>query len=392
MIDDALDPRTVRELRVYADGVIRPIDAMSIAETAIAGGTRRRVSRSEPAGIRWPSALGRRWPALVLLGLLLLTALAAAFATVGSRLLAPAPAVLVATPSPTSLNAAAPTGRLAFVIRQGGVAMSDDIWVVNADGSGLAQLTNWGGPDSRPAWSPDGARIAFVVGDAAGQIWVMDADGSNKRQLTHNPFPVGRPTWSPDGSRIAFSEDPAMPAGVRLGGLYVMHADGSNQTEITTNVDDLNPAWSPSGDRIAFVSGGSIITVRPDGSGRAEYATVPGARSLSWSPDGSQIAAQVGDDNDGGIWLVKGGGTPAPTIEAGPLLPAGSQASLRARSPSWSGDGQWIAFAGDTGNTDPNSYPRTIADIYAVRVDGTGLVKVTTNAIKAAEPSWSWAP
>jgi Tol biopolymer transport system component len=381
MTDDTLGPRTVRELRAYADRGIRPIDAMAIAETAT-GGTRR-LSRSEPAGGRWPSAVGRRWPTLVLLGLLLLAALAAAFATVGSRL--PAPAVLLVSPSPTSLITAVPTGRLAFVTRQGG----DDIWVVNADGSGLAQLTSNPGPDSRPAWSPDGTRIAYVVGDAAGQIWVMNADGSNKRQLTHNPFPVGRPTWSPDGSRIAFSEDPAMS--VRLGGLYVMNADGSGQVEITTDVADLNPAWSPSGDRIAFVSGDSIYTVQPDGSGRAEYATVPGARSLSWSPDGSQIVAQVGDDNVG-IWLVKGGGTPTMAIEAGPLLPTGSQPSLRARSPSWSGDGQWIAFAGETEVTDPNSYFRNVADIYAVRVDGSGVVKVTTNAIKAAEPSWSWAP
>lgn len=46
MSDDALDPRTVKELRTYADGVIRPIDAMTIAETAIAGGRRIRVSRT----------------------------------------------------------------------------------------------------------------------------------------------------------------------------------------------------------------------------------------------------------------------------------------------------------------------------------------------------------
>ena len=187
-----------------------------------------------------------------------------------------------------------------------------------------------------------------------------------------------------------------MPAGARPGGLYVMHADGSGQTEITTDAADLNPAWSPSGGRIAFVSGASIYTVRPDGSGRAAYATVPNALSVSWSPDGSQIAAEVGDpsgDPSGyGIWIVKGGGDPAATIEGGPLVIAGSPPSLLSRSPAWSADGRWIAFAGETENTDPNLYVRTVSDIYAVRVDGTGLVKVTTNAIKAAEPSWSWAP
>ena len=373
------------QLRDYARGGVRPIDAVAVATATLARGRTR-------AGLRWPSVPRRRWPALVVLGLLLL-AFAGAVVAVGSRLLAPAPAVLLTSPSPTSSIAPAPTGRIAFV--KGGKDTNDDIWVVNADGSGLAQLTSGASPEHDPAWSPDATRIAFLVGDSAAQIWVMDADGSNKRQLTHGPFPAGPPTWSPDGSRIAFGQAPANIADARVGGLYVIDADGSGQTEVTANVDDLYPAWSPAGDRIAFVNGGAIFTIRPNGSGRTLYAAHedPSLRfggRLSWAPDGSRIAAEVAAEDpqvDGphAIWLEEGSSGQGSsgrdlTIDTG----------LTASSPTWSGDGQWIAFAGEAPVPGLNSSHSHVADIYAIRIDGSGLVKVTTDAITAAGPDWSW--
>ena len=94
---------------------------------------------------------------------------------------------------------------------------------------------------------PDGRRIAFdSQRDGNREIYVMDADGSGVARLTHNGDDDLTPSWSPDGRRIAF----ASGGRARLD-IYVMNADGSGATRLTDN-DGGTPAWSPDGRRIAF--------------------------------------------------------------------------------------------------------------------------------------------
>jgi TolB protein len=120
----------------------------------------------------------------------------------------------------------------------GAAGSKDDseIYVMNADGSGTRRLTHNVGYDGKPAWSPDGRRIAFqsqrravrgVVGGSKAEIYVMNADGSGKRNLTRNPAQDGSPSWSPDGRRIAFvrNRDGRPEA-------HVMNADGSGQRSL----------------------------------------------------------------------------------------------------------------------------------------------------------------
>ncbi len=124
-----------------------------------------------------------------------------------------------------------------------------DIFVVNADGSGLVRLTTAPGDDQYPAWSPDGRSIVFVsTRTGSGQVWLMNADGSNQRQLTFDTSDKDQvPDWKPDGTQIAYECAPA---------ICVMNADGSDQRQLTTpsgQEDDFGPAWSPDGRQIAFV-------------------------------------------------------------------------------------------------------------------------------------------
>jgi Tol biopolymer transport system component len=146
--------------------------------------------------------------------------------------------------------------RIAFQSNRTG---DHEIFVMNADGSGVVQLTDSDGIDAHPSWSPDGSKIVFAsarTGDmyaSAGkmQIYVMDADGQHQARLTNNRVNDFAPEWSPDGQRIAFLSDrDGMPE------VYVMRPDGTQQTNVTANLpkgrERGNPHWYPDGSHIAF--------------------------------------------------------------------------------------------------------------------------------------------
>jgi hypothetical protein len=107
---------------------------------------------------------------------------------------------------------------------------------IKPDGSGLRQLAlrlpGEGDGTAGLTWSPDGAKLAFW---SRYQIYVVDADGSGLRQITtdgDNRWP----TWSPDGSRIAF---------VREGKLYTMKSDGTDMRAVPGVAPDGSITWNP---------------------------------------------------------------------------------------------------------------------------------------------------
>ncbi len=161
--------------------------------------------------------------------------------------------------------------------------------VVNADGSGLTQLTFPSGSTARddaPSWSPDGRQIAFSRDSSFNnEIYVMNSDGSGVMRLTNSPGWDGEPTWSPDGSKIAFESN-------RDGNyhIYVMNTDGSGLTQLTSgSTQDHEPAWSPDGSKIAFESNRDgnyeIYVMNADGSAPTRLTNDP-ADDLhpTWSP------------------------------------------------------------------------------------------------------------
>jgi Tol biopolymer transport system component len=129
--------------------------------------------------------------------------------------------------------------RIAFVRRPKNDLSTDpnppstELYVINADGTGLKQLTSNSGGTAAPDWSPDGKRIAFMcreVPTGVIEICVMNADGTGREQLTRNSVFEGTPIWSPDGTKILFSRQLGQGAGQEL---FVMNADGTGVTQLT---------------------------------------------------------------------------------------------------------------------------------------------------------------
>lgn len=118
-----------------------------------------------------------------------------------------------------------------------------EIYVVDADGTNLRRLTNT--PDVNEtggSWSPDGTRIAFRSGPPRqfqGNIHVMNIDGTGEIELTDFDGVEENPVWSPGGGKIVFQS--MMSGNFEL---YVMDADGSNLTNLTRNpAHDYWPSW-----------------------------------------------------------------------------------------------------------------------------------------------------
>ncbi|CAN5873665.1 hypothetical protein BH23GEM9_BH23GEM9_07540 [soil metagenome] len=201
---------------------------------------------------------------------------------------------------------------------------------------------------SDPAASPDGSRIAFVglSSDGARNIFVVDRNGSNLRQLTFDGATDDQPAWSRDGARLAFR---SMREGVS--DIFVINADGSGLSNVTRNVQRgangpvsaERPSWTPAG-RIVFTFGFQLlnplqyrlVSTEADGSGWKELtAGTFRDHEPEVSPNGNLIALRRAGEWGEFIDIIAADGTQLGWIS----LPG------QGYTPSWAPDGQSLIYS-----------------------------------------------
>ncbi len=224
---------------------------------------------------------------------------------------------------------------------------------------GQVRLSGDRGSDLAPKWSRNGGLVFQSNRDGNWEIYSMMPPYGFVRRLTHDDGPDGEPALSPDGGRVAYIHD---------GDLYVRSSVGGEGHKVAGAA--AWPTWSPDGKSIAYEAGfegrhGIVVT----GRDRGEYEP-PGERDPAWSPHGNAIVYECLVGDHWHICLLN------PTDGSIRAITHGRSDEF---APAWSPDGGRIAFIGDRDGND---------QLYVMRADGTGIVRLTSGLSERDTPSW----
>jgi TolB protein len=288
-----------------------------------------------------------------------------------------APTLIVPTSPGSSINP--PTGHIVFTCQIYKVQASNQICIMNADGSGFRRLTTDANRQHYyPSLSPDGQSALYAAfrEENIYEIYEMNLTSGEVKQLTNRIGVVNAPEVSPDGKSIVFMR---WTASSNRNLIMTMDRNGANQNNIP-HAEGWDPTWSPDGKYVLFASDmdGTVqlYTIRTDGKQLKKISSLPAIRGRSdWSPDGQSIVTYSGESWHREVYIMNADGTNARI-----LSPTGGNS----QGPSISPDGKWVAF---TAYFDHPSDDHG-CEIYIMRIDGTDLRRLTDNDYCDYQPRW----
>lgn len=262
--------------------------------------------------------------------------------------------------------------RIAYVVQEGPRHL---LKVADADGHDARVALASVHPIISPAWSPDGAELAYVSFEGGrAQVFTQHLASGRRAPLAALRAPHSAPTWSPDGRRVAFA---LARDGVTQ--VHVVDRDGGALRRVTSGTSiDTEPAWSPDGAWLYFVSDRSgppqVYRTSPDGE-RTERITFGGhCVSPCPSPDGRQLA-YVSKQSGALRVMVK-------DLETGALraLTDGDDDER----PSFAPNGRLLAYASRVGGRDR---------LMTTALDGGARLGLASSGPEVREPAWGpWLP
>ena len=213
------------------------------------------------------------------------------------------------------------------------------LWVLDLETGRARRVTSGGAVDARPAWSPDGRRLAFVRDTGAEtSVVVLDLASGAEDVLAAEPGLELDPAWTPDGTALVYAA-----AGERGIGLRRLDL-ATGAREVVSDAPGLAvaPALHPDGRRVVYVAkrGAEEVRVRDLATGdeRALYAgRILSQTRPALAPDGQTVALPVPTD-DGWELVLADLDEPGPTLR----IASGEAPPL---SPAWSPDGEAVYFA-----------------------------------------------
>ncbi len=282
-------------------------------------------------------------------------------------------------------------GQVVFASTRSGLPQ---LYLVNIDGTNLAQITTMEKGACQPSWSPDGQQLVFIspcLGRGEfyetlyneSSLYLINADGTGLKQLTPSPGSDFDPDWSPDGKRIAFT---SVRGGFRQ--IYTLDLETQAVTLLTNTTEEIEssqPVWSPDGTHIAYTVKrvGTYQVWAMSDTGQEAVQLARSGQDLwdfqpAWSPDGTTIYFSQRRLGPFRPWLMK--------VNFQDL----SQEPKRMNYPSpiedvsFSPDGLWLAF--ESLDNDGNR------DIYFMTVAGSGRARLTTDPKIDFDPAWRPMP
>jgi Tol biopolymer transport system component len=299
-----------------------------------------------------------------------------------TRLLRLGPALMlvlaVAGTTPARAAYAGRNGRILFTANLHGTYQ---LYTMEPDGTKVRPITNLHLPNGfqtiQADWSPDGTKMALGLPtggpDHNGDLYVMNADGTGLTPIYANPNTGDEvPNWSPDGQDIVFAHFSVTGGSACC--IYTIHADGTGLRQIT-NVDGFCPVYTPDGAHIVFDSSSqgliaALWMINVDGTGlhRLTGAKIR-AGCPDVSPDGQHIAFynnQNGIDATS-IFTMNIDGTGVTRLTNAGCCHHDVWAH-------YSPDGKRIVFTSDR-----NYWNDCCFDIFEINADGTGMRQITSN-------------